>query len=182
MNEQSAQMAPTPQPHVTPLEDREIIQIVIDSERNGTEFEFRQDILAKEITLKGYSMWTNVTNSNTYLASRGHFALDIEWLKVEGIAKFNTGENRQTKKILLPFNCGQQYSNFLATPWVTSNLNMNYSIPLPSQTYMRKRFKVTVLNDANNWGLGEYPLQQDEVGFTFRLVLHIEVTHTHTHI
>jgi hypothetical protein len=176
-------ITPQPMPHITPLEDKEIIQIVIDSERNGTEFEFRQDILAKEITLKGYSFWSSLTLDNVYRASRGHFALDIEWLKIEGISKYNTGETRPTTKILLPWNCGLQPSAFYQNTVITSNLNMNYTIPLPSQTFMRKRFKVTVLNDSTWAGLGEYHLN-DEGGssFTFRLVLHIEVTHTHTHI
>ncbi len=173
-------IVPSPQPHITPLEDRQLIQIVIDSERNATEFEFREDILAKEFIIKGYSFWSSLVTPANYAKPRGHFTLDISWLKVDGITKFNTGAMRQTQKIMLPFNCGQQYDNFFSTYWMTSNLNMNYNITLPSQTAMRRRFKATVLCDS--LADGEYPLQAIEEGLIFRLVLHIEVVHTHTHI
>ncbi len=164
--------------YIKPLEDKQLISIVIDSNSNGTEYEFQENILAKQFIFKGYSFYSTLIDPISYSVNRGHFTLSIEWLKTNGITKFNNGLTRELNNLMLPFHCGQSYKENFSTPYVTSNLNMNFNITLPSQTSMRKRFKATVLSDSAQFG--EEKL--DNLIDGFRLVIYIEVVHTHIHI
>lgn len=160
------------------LEDRQLVQIVVDEVNNGAEFEFNNEMLARDFVIKGYSFWSSCDLNQWYFYTRGHFAIEIDWLKVDGISKTTTGINKQSQKIMLPFNMGEAYVGGAAKHIATSNLSMDYRITLPSQTSMRKRFKVRVLYDQP--AVGEVEFQNLQGGAFFRLVLHLEVTHNHT--
>lgn len=175
MQSQGAQASP----HVSSLEDRQIIQIVIDNQTNGNEFEFSEEILAKEIRIKGFLFYCTNLNNINHRAARGSVGLQLDWLKVSGVRNnVDVYTNEVTKK---------QYST-LFFPWdfradqfpsTTFNYNMDLPISLPSQTSMRKRFKATVV--VQNPFTDEIPMHQ-HAGLSnelFRFVLTLEVVHDH---
>ncbi len=148
------------------LEDKQLLQIIIDNETDGREFEFSTDFLAKQLILRGYSIYCNLDLKHVYEAVKGHFALDIQWLRVDGVAVDAAGSSVQVHKIVLPF----------AFDGIESNTAMSHHISLPAQTSMRKRFKASV----------KALVGPDEVAFSsihnnliYRVVLHVEIVHNH---
>lgn len=159
---QSGQQA---SPHVSSLEDRQIIQITVDNQTNGYEYEFADEILAKEIRIRGY-IWfsTNAVNAN-YVRTRGCVEAHIEWLKITGVELDTNFQPKPYQCIRLPY----EYD------WYTSSdMGLDIPISLPSQTAMRKRFKVSV-KWSNPTESGMFPVGAE----TYRLVLLLEVTHDH---
>lgn len=147
------------------LEDVQLLQIIVDNETDGREFEFATDFLAKEIVLKGYSIYCDIDQKVPYTLAKGHFMLDIQWLKLAGTALNANYLPVQVEKVMLPF----------AFDGIESNMAMNHVVSLPSQTTMRKRFKVTLkaLTPA-----GEV-LFSSIHPMNYRVVLHLEVKHNH---
>lgn len=148
------------------LEDRQLLQIMIDDETDGQEFEFSTDFLAKQIILRGYSIYCNLDQKVPYEAVKGHFAVDIQWLRVDGVAVDAQGHSFQVQKIVLPF----------AYDGIESNTAMSHSITLPSQTSLRKRFKASIKALI---GPAEVPFSSIHPNLVYRVVLHIEVVHNH---
>lgn len=150
----------------TSLEDKQLLQIIIDNETDGREFEFSTDFLAKQLILRGYSIYCNLDQKHVYEEVKGHFALDIQWLKVDGVAVDAAGHSFQVQKIVLPF----------AYDGVESNTAMSHHISLPAQTSMRKRFKASVKALI---GPNEVPFYSIHYNLIYRVVLHIEIVHNH---
>ena len=145
---QSQQSLPT-----APLEDRQLIQITIDNETNGKEFQFSDEILAKEIILKGYTYYYDSLQVGEYKAMRGTVDVEIDWLKVTGV---------------------QLTRGFSPDPKFEIRLPYEFRLALPAQTSMRRRFKATAKwYDGVTYGVLPYHTEN------FRLVLYLEVVHDH---
>jgi hypothetical protein len=155
-------------PHASALEDRQLVQITIDSETNGKEFQFSDEILAKEIILKGYSIYLHGQHSAEYQEFRGNFDVEIEWLKITGVQLTRSYVPDPKFDIRLPYD----YQN--TSGFSDSHFGLDFKISLPSQTSMRRRFKATA-----KWfdGVNSGPMpKHTEI---FRIVLYIEVVHDH---
>lgn len=162
---QSTSQSTQASPHVSALEDRQIVQITVDNETNGREFEFADEILAKEIRVRGYIWFSTANVYNDYLQTRGCCEVQIEWLKITGVELDTNFSPKPTQSLKLPY----EYQTF-----TTSNLALDIPVSLPSQTAMRKRFKVSV-KWSNPTQSGMFPVGAE----TFRMVLLLEVTHDH---
>lgn len=164
-------------PHVSPLEDRQIIQITIDNLTNGNEFEFAEEILAKEIRIKGFMFYCTNSDQNLARIARGSVGLQLDWLKVSGIKNrvdFGTGavSKIQTPTIFFPWDF--RYELYQST---TYDYGMDLPISLPSQTAMRKRFKATLVVQEP-W-MEETPFGAIYPNDLFRFVITMEVIHDH---
>lgn len=155
-------------PHISTLEDKQIIQLVIDNETNGREFEFAEEILAKEIIIKGFSFYSTNTSAVQHRDARGGVDLRIEWLKVNHVRLDQSYSPVRGTSLFLPWDFRAQGSQS-----TTYDYGMNLPISLPSQTALRKRFKATV--GYFNVVSSEYVMPNE----AFRLVLLIEVVHDH---
>ncbi len=163
--------------------DKQIIQVIINSANNGREFELEEMVLAKSITLKGYTLYTNLGNAGMmgdfglgliddvvgkshYVDTKGSLYIEIDWLKVNSVE-------------------GIQRHNMLAIPWQwvdgaanIDNMLIDYNLPLPTSTSIRKRFRPSVYYRDAAGVFNRLPLPAPH-NQDFQLVLYFEITHDH---
>lgn len=168
---QSSAQGAQASPHVSSLEDRQIIQISIDNETNGREFEFAEEILATEIRIKGFAFYCSNTDGLMHRSARGCIELQIDWLKTVNVRLSVPGPAFEGSSLIFPWDLrGEGLQN------TTYDYGMDLPISLPSQTSMRKRFKATVNYCHPTLGVTKMPVHFNDI---FRLVITLEVVHDH---
>lgn len=166
--------------------DKQIIQVLVNSANNGREFELEDIVLAKTITLKGYTLFMNLGSAGTmgdfglglindnigkshYVDTKGTIYVDIDWLKVnsvEGIQRHNM--------IALPW----QWNDGASQDFMTNNMVLEYNLPLPTSTSIRKRFRPSVYYRDAAGVFNRLPLPAPH-NQDFQLILYFEITHDH---
>lgn len=159
-------------PHISGIEDRHIVQLTIDGETNGSQFEFPEEFLAKEIRIRGFMFLNTLATWVDASEARGEVELQIEWLKVIALTQKFGAETGQTVssnfKFPWDFDPNNRYKS-------THNLSMDIPITLPTKTSMRKRFKMTLCTRTPSGGLEPLPINNE----IFRFTIILEIVHDH---